>query len=223
MFKLSKTMHMMILMTFTIVFVVVYMYYMIRDVRKMYEEVKKQGQEIETIKKSYSELQTNINTLANTLNTPPPMMPADAAMFMATQFGGGPNGNNGMMHFNIQEMMQQEVQDIQSVQGVQGVQGFQGEEAQKQQETADDEIESVVTEDIKKLIEDEDKEEIKENDIEQEILNDIENHDSKKTLYELDALKKMKIDEIKDICKSLGIVTKGTRDTLISKIMEMQK
>lgn len=217
MFKLSKTMHMMILMTMTVVFVVVYMYYMIRDVRKMYEQVKKHTQEIEELKKSTQTIETNITLLTSTVsslqsnqsvnNVTLPVFPSPE-LFMTHQINTGINDT-------------------------------------QYRDKIDDDIASVETEDIKKLIDDDvdtieegvDKSEhitsdnindnINENiNIQRE--NDIFESNQEESNDEInkvteDSLKKMKFDELKEMCRSLGIPTKGTRDTLISKIIEIQK
>lgn len=181
MFKLNKATHMLILMTFTIVFVVVYMYYMIKDVKKIYAEVKAQGTEIANLKSLASEVQEVKGLVSGLLSTPPPMV--TEAMFMQ-QFmpmpAPAPQSNN--------------------------IKPVVVEEAPK-----DDDVDSVATEDIKKLVEDD--EEAQETAT--EAIPQVEN-----VVPDEESLKKMKLDDIKEVCKKMGISTKGTRDSLVSKILE---
>lgn len=51
MFKLDKNTHMMVLFTFSLIFIVVYLYYTITDVRKMQKEVKRLSDELLKLQK----------------------------------------------------------------------------------------------------------------------------------------------------------------------------
>ena len=232
MFKVSKTMHMMILMTFTIVFVIVYMYYMIRDVRKMYNDVKKQNEQIDTLKKSVDEIQSNITMISTTIQNqvPPEIL---MSQFMPHMMPPGvPMGHMEQMGFvQMSDMMPISHQQTQS------------------QQQKEDDIESVKTEDIKKLIPDDIEDEIdidqqtsknkkqssvdmkqdnedvcqetNVHDIDNDIDIDIEKEisSSQQSLNE-ESLKKLKFDELKDLCKKMNLSAKGTRDTLIERILQ---
>lgn len=236
MFKLSKSMHMMIILSFTVVFVAVYLYYMIKDVRKMYNEVKKHTQEIDTLKKSFDDIQTNITSLATTLSAPNAILNSqDQIAFQNSQVNFTPEI---VQHYSKHIMENQSPIDI-----------------QHNNHSYEDDIASVETEDIKKLIEDDREDDTniniqkEERDVNDDILimndfnNDVmqsqsleeENIDKMleettedtieedgniQPIYTESSLKKMKFDELKDICKKMSISTKGTRDVLIGKILE---
>lgn len=51
MFKIDKSTHLLILFTFAIIFVVVYLYYTIMDVRKMQKEIKTLSEDVLALKK----------------------------------------------------------------------------------------------------------------------------------------------------------------------------
>lgn len=180
MFKLNKATHMLILMTFTIVFIVVYMYYMIRDVKKIYADVKKQGQEVVALQSQVQELKNAVANVSNSL-VPHPIM--HEAVFMSP------------MAFPQQQAAPVPEVDVQ-----------------------EEDAESVATEDIKKLVEDGDAPE-------EEVVADVPVPAVAPTVtedevYTEESLKKLKFEEIKDICKKLNITVKGSKESLIAKIIE---
>lgn len=182
MFKLNKATHMLILMTFTIVFVVVYLYYMIRDVKKIYTEVKTHSTDIANLKSLASEVQELKSLVAGITASPHPAI--TEAMFLQQFVPVPPPAPK------------------------------QPEVVVSEKEEVEDDIESVTTEDIKKLVEDDEeaKEQAQEPQPEQVITEPV-------TLTE-ESLKKMKMDEIKEICKQKGISIKGTRESLVAKILQ---
>lgn len=58
--KINSTTHMTILFTFALVFVVIYLYYTITDVRKMSAELKKVTQDIQTLTATVSKLNNEV-------------------------------------------------------------------------------------------------------------------------------------------------------------------
>jgi hypothetical protein len=56
MFKLNKFLHILILMTFTIVFMVVYLYYIVRDMKRMYQDSKKQATDLQNLQAMVNEI-----------------------------------------------------------------------------------------------------------------------------------------------------------------------
>lgn len=170
MFKLNKSTHMMILMTFTIVFVVVYMYYMIRDVKKIYIEVKKHGQDITALQKLSTEVQ-ELKGLVAALSMQPPV-PHDPVYIPQLVPAPPPVC----------------------------------------QVPIPTDAESVATEDIKKLVEDDDAEE--EVPVPEDVVEETPSEEQ---------VKKMKFEELKDLCKKYNISTKGTKESLTAKILEYIK
>lgn len=184
MFKLNKATHMLILMTFTIVFVVVYLYYMIRDVKKIYAEVKTHTTELANLKSLAAEVQEIKTVVSGLASSPPPAI--TEAMF-------------------LQQFIPQPPPAPPSV---------KPDVVISEKAVVDDDIESVATDDIKKLVEDDEEPEVHDND---EIIKADLKQDAP---FTEDSLKKMKMDEIKEICKKQGITIKGTRESLIAKILQ---
>lgn len=206
MFKLNKSTHMLILMTFTIVFVVVYMYYTIKDVKKMYAEVKKHEQEIQNLTKLEHEVKEMKGVIGMVMSggmiapVPPeqfmmaaqhvPVAPAPASKF--------PNSRPPP-------------------------------QSQQSQSVIADDV-SVATEDIKKLVDDDDAEDNTQ-DIIEEFADEAPKHESVSVNevtsdvsaqggdFTEEQLKKMKFDDLKEIAKKKNISIKGTRDSLITRIM----
>jgi hypothetical protein len=73
MFKLDKNTHMMVLFTFSLIFIVVYLYYTITDVRKMQKEVKRLSDELLKLQKE-PPVYPSLPVLAQFLNS----LPAEA-------------------------------------------------------------------------------------------------------------------------------------------------
>ena len=63
MFKINKSVHVMILLTFAIIFIVIYMYYTINDVKKLGLEMKKNSQDIQNIVSTLNNLNKSIHEL----------------------------------------------------------------------------------------------------------------------------------------------------------------
>lgn len=186
MFKLNKSTHMLILMTFTIVFVVVYMYYMIRDVKKIYAEVNKHGQDIASLQKVSNEIQEIKNVIASL--SAPTLMTAEPIF---------------MPPFPPQPIHPSETHcQIPSAAPVATV-----KETEPKEDTHEDDIASTTTEDIKKLVEGVD--DADEPSVEEQVNQLTE-----------EQVKKMKFEEIKDLCKKFNISTKGTKESLAAKILE---
>ena len=180
MFKLNKTTHMMILMTFTIVFVVVYIYYVIRDVKKIHGDVKKQSVEITGLA---SEIQEIKSVVSGMLASPPPLQ---------------------MMPMPVPMPAPAPVKVPVAVAVAVAVEKDEDEE---------EDVASVATDDIKKLVEDEEEPEAEAGE---EADTEVTSPDA----FTEEQLKKLKLDEIKEVCKKFGLNAKGNRDVLIARILE---
>lgn len=194
MFKLNKNTHMMILMTFTVVFVVVYMYYAIRDIKVIYSDVKKMEADITTLKTKQEALENETKVIKQLISSVPP--PQQQPMPMQEVFE---------MVFPVPKMpVTQHAVIVQ-----------------------EEDNDSVSTEDIKKLVPD-DEEEPEQPTLEtpepvaeavKELEPVIESQEEPVKTYSEDELKKMKFEEVKDICKKMNVNTKGSKEVLISRIL----
>ena len=177
MFKLNKYLHMLILMTFTIVFIVVYLYYIIRDMKRMYQDFKKQAADVQTLQATVSEIKSAVEMVLYGTGT----APAAAAIAVTTVCAPAP-------------------------------------EAVSMPPAAIDNIdtESVESEDIRKLVEDGDDEVAEE--AKEEAKEDASSDEPEHPLTK-DEVTSMKLDQLKQVCKKHNISTKGSRETLINRIL----
>lgn len=205
MFKLDKNTHMMVLFTFSLIFIVVYLYYTITDVRKMQREVKRISDEL-------AQLQSK-----NSTATPPSPVPAS------------PPASN---HVPVNVCVKATTNEVTVVDVSDQIKETETVIDQAPQVPAADQVtidpitqfqdnESVVTEEIRDTLDCTDDEDI---DL-QNIINssapaqDIIESDIK---VELDSaeLAKMKYEDVKDMCKSKNLSTKGSKDVLIKRLLE---
>jgi len=187
---------MMILMTFTLVFVVVYMYYTIKDVKRIYGEVKKNTQDIQALQS----LTNDVKNMKGTIE----MM--NQGMLAQSQFN--------VCSIPFPDMSQQVFVPPPPPQHVSDIK---------------DDAESVATEDIKKLVrDDDDDDENEEIGVVDDVgdIGDIVNETAgvvvepvQTQVISEESLKKLKFEELKDVCKKMGISIKGTREALISRIL----
>lgn len=198
MFKLNKSTHMLILMTFTIVFVVVYMYYTIKDVKKMYTEVKKHEQDIQNLQKLDGDIKEMKNILSMIMGSGPMpdqiMMPHNAT---AVQYAPPPPPHVSSKHPHP-----------------------------PRSQMADDA--SIATDDIKKLVDDddmldEDMEIVPTEDetvlVQENACEQVQEAANVSDEYTEEQLKNMKFDDLKEIAKKKKVSIKGTRESLITRIM----
>jgi uncharacterized membrane protein len=164
MFKLNKYLHMLILMTFTIVFIVVYLYYIVRDMKRMYQDFKKQAADVHTLQATVSEIKSAVEMV---MYGAAPAAAAAITTVTATEAAPPPNV----------------------------------------------ETESVESEDIRKLVEDgDDAEEEAPAPAEEEVA--AEEH-----VLTRDEVMSMKLDQLKEVCKQNNLSAKGSRETLITRIL----
>jgi len=135
--KINSSTHMTILVTFALVFVVIYLYYTITDVRKMSVELKKASQDIQTLSTSVAKLSNDVVEIQK--------MGLDV---------------NKM--FNMNDMLTQELNGLISQQLTQSQPVCKESVCVTQVEQtaieADDDDESVDTADIKKILNDDEPE-----------------------------------------------------------------
>jgi hypothetical protein len=188
MLKINKTTHIMILSTFAIVFIVVYLYYTINDVKKLSAEVKKNAADIT---KLTQDIQNAMNVITN-LN-------ADVLEVRGNNMGS-------VMRQKTQSQSQSkskiEIKDDESEQSSVDSQLLKNilvghDDEDYEDGTVEEVIEGVEDADVKQNIED----------------NVTQKEENKVVDY-----KSMKYDELKEIAKRKGISSKGTKDQLVAKL-----
>jgi hypothetical protein len=173
MFKLNKYLHMLILMTFTIVFIVVYLYYIVRDMKRMYQDFKKQAADVHTLQATVSEIKSAVEMV---------------------MYGAAPAAAVAAIAVTATEASQ-------------AVQAPQAPPV---------DTESVESEDIRKLVEDGDD---AEEDAPQPSLIEEEEVAADEHVLTKDEVMSMKLDQLKEVCKKNNISAKGSRETLITRIL----
>lgn len=205
MIKLNKTTHLMILFTFAVVFVVVYLYYTINDVKKLNAEVKKlsadvvkMNQDMQNIISTVSAFNKDVWDLkagvpSNVNNLLVKTQTAPAPSTVATSAAAAPT-----MVDNQSTKKQSVIDEIDL-------------------DSDDDDNTSVNTEELKKIInendhsDDEDTEQAVEAIVDKKV-DVVEQADT------TDDLKKKKYDDLKELCKTKGLSTKGSKDQLIARL-----
>lgn len=202
MIKLNKTTHLMILFTFAVVFVVVYLYYTINDVKRLNTEVKKLSTDVT---KLTQDLQSVVGTMSNFNKDVMDMKAGNVNNLLVKQQAAA----TAPQHTPVAQK-QSVVDDIDS---------------------EDDDDSSVTTEELKKIIVENDDDTTENNDgdgevedVPQSTQTPVSSHDTvdstpqTSTPLNVDDLKKMKYDDLKDLCKTKGVSMKGTKDQIITRL-----
>ena len=171
MFKLNKYLHMLILMTFTIVFIVVYLYYIVRDMKRMYQDFKKQAADVQTLQAAVNEIKGAVEMV----------LCGGAAPVVAVTTASMPPAAIANM-----------------------------------------DTESVESEDIRKLIEDGDDDEVADEQQPAAASQPDEQQappPEEQPPLTKDEVMSMKLDQLKEVCKMNNISIKGSRETLINRIL----
>ena len=179
-------------MTFTIVFMVVYLYYIVRDMKRIYQDCKKQGAEIQS-------LQAMVNDIKGVVE------------MALCQGGGGPAPGPAPVPPPIKTDSVTVTPPVVPAQSPAGspapitVTDLPSEASP----TAFVDTESVGSEDIRKLVE--------EGEIEDHEAMDA---DAEPALaLTKDDVVNMKYDQLKEFCKKNNMSIKGSREALINKIL----
>lgn len=208
MIKFNKSTHLMILFTFAIIFVVLYLYYTINDVKRMSNELKKITSDVQKINLDIQGLNGALNNLNLATNN----------LIVQKQ-----------SHQNTTASVQVVAKPVNNSQSCQIKQSSTALINDLEDDDEDDDATSVNTEELKNIINENDGEEEEEKSSESEKKESIiptdgvsdadesdDNDDLK--LEETVDFHKLKYEELKDLCKKKGISTKGTKDQLISKL-----
>jgi hypothetical protein len=195
----------MILFTFAVVFVVVYLYYTINDVKKLNAEVKKLSADVvkmnqymqniistvSAFNKDVWDLKAGVPSNVNNLLVKTQTAPTPSTV--ATSAAAAPT-----MVDNQSTKKQSVIDEIDL-------------------DSDDDDNTSVNTEELKKIInendhsDDEDTEQAVEAIVDKKV-DVVEQADT------TDDLKKKKYDDLKELCKTKGLSTKGSKDQLIARL-----
>jgi CCR4-NOT transcriptional regulation complex NOT5 subunit len=188
--KLNKLTHFMIIVFFAVTFIVVYLYYTIKDVKKISTEVQKLSKDVLTLSQS-------ISSITSTLLTQAPMCYA-------------PPSTNGVVETvtgspTIQVTVQAEGVDDEASSET-------ADDLHKIIETIDDEAQDTKDNvDILQLAEP--------TDGESPSATTAEAHQESDSRLDAKTLKNMPYEAIKKYCKEHGIDAKGTKEVLIGKIL----
>jgi hypothetical protein len=195
----------MILVAFAIIFIVLYLYYTINDVKKISNELKKLSTDIQKINLDIQGLNSSLNNINLATNnliiqkqslTPPPTS--------LQVLSKNNQANQVIFHHDDED-----------------------------EDDDEDDATSVNTEELKKIINDTDEtippeledtklkstpENIKKDSNEEDQDDNFDNIEKIDTTLEKPDLHKLKYEDIRDLCKRKGISSKGTKDQLISKL-----
>lgn len=217
MFKIDKTTHLAILITFALVFIIIYLYYTINDVRKLQVEVKKLQEDVGGIQK----LLTSVGNLKNEqvcavapsqkvqkaqqpipqpVNIDIKEIPVTVAQAKDSEVFDDASSVNTDEIRDILDVEEKEHQ-VHPVGPTQVPQGMQD---------AQDVLDMQGTKDIENT---QDMQDMQETTHEQ----DLEEWPTPEVVAT------MKYDELRDFCKKHGLSTKGTRDVLIARINDTNR
>ena len=204
----------MILFTFAIIFVVLYLYYTINDVKRMSNELKKITSDVQKINLDIQGLNgalNNLNLATNNLiiqKQPQQISPVVVKPVTNSQSSGAKNDSSCQ-----KQSPSALINDLED-------------------DDEDDDATSVNTEELKNIINENDDVEEETSEVEKkkesviptdDVSDDDESDDDDDlelvaTPTETIDFHKLKYEELKDLCKKNGISTKGTKDQLISKL-----
>lgn len=202
MFKIDKSTHMLILFTFALVFVVVYLYYTITDLRKMQKEVKRLTDELAALKAG-----TGANAKVQVLSPaaaavpapqPSPPVGAQQAKVVVKQLAPEPVADDAssVASDEIREALKGSDDEDEKPAVAPVPSGAKEEEGDgEEQEDAEINIEDLIAAPAAK-------------DATGEAATEIT----------LDILGKMKYEDLREYCRKHGLSQKGNKDVLMSRI-----
>lgn len=187
MMNFNKSTHLLILFTFAIIFVVLYLYYTINDVKRMSNELKKVNADIQKITHDLQGLAGSFNNLNSS--------------------------NNLLIQKQTQQLQPHTTTVIEVEKHTKNV-PIINQIHSDDESSDDDDATSVNTEELKNIINDnviEDDDENNEENVEELVVKSDSEGD----------LRKLKYEDLKDLCKQKGISSKGTKEQLIVKLKEL--
>lgn len=210
MFKIDKNTHMLILFTFALIFVVVYLYYTIIDVRKMQKEIKRLNDEIVALRKSPSPPQPIVSHPQVTTEQVPVKATKSKSESIQVPIVEITQTDSQVEKKNMSELLDTVLDDADSV---------VTDEIRDTLNCTDDEEEVVANPEVTSL--NATSQEVQ--DILKEIpedVNDIIDDIEKREKVDINELVNMKYDDLKDLCKKHNLTQKGTKEVLIKRLAE---
>lgn len=207
MFKIDKKTHLIILFTFAMVFVVVYLYYTIQDLRKTQVELKRVQDELATVKSltsAVSNMKADVDELKNVKHI---------------------KANIDINKMNVAAATPVEKVSVAVADAPPAAVGGAPLEVHEVHE-ADDDTSSVDTEEIRDMLDggmddgDADIEIPAPVDAPAPALEEEEAPVEEKPTLTPEQLKNLKVDELKDLCRDYNLSTKGNKNELLVRIFD---
>jgi hypothetical protein len=216
MFKIDKGTHMMIMITFAIVFVVVYLYFTITDVRKMQREIVRLSEEVSSLQKHHLHIkqQQHPEQTQQTVHVPKVEINEKPAVSPVVDDG---DDSESVVTEDIRatlECSDDEEQDIEPHQEVE--QDFDeskeqvDHEVEKSKETNNETEEA----EIKSVHSNIDEPHFEFN------IKSVSENEFPSAALSVEDIKSLKYDELREQCKIQGLSTRGTKENMIQRLVE---
>lgn len=200
MIKFNKSTHLMILFSFTIIFVALYLYYTINDVKRMSNELKKINTDIQKLNMDIQGLNGSLNNLNLATNNLIIQKESPAVVKPINQKQSPSVEVNNLDDEDDDDATSVNTEDLKNI--------INENDDVEEEDVSKSEPEK--KKDVLPVNDDDESDDNDDND-------DLEEEDIN-TPVELIDFQKLKYEELKDLCKKKGISTKGTKDQLISKL-----
>jgi hypothetical protein len=201
MLKLNKNIHLIILFVCTTGFIAFYLFHLIRNLKRVESDVKQLSTEVG---KLTQDIQTVVN-LVQTTTLAKCVVPTTASPSQTQQEDISPD----LSPLDDESVNTDELKKIL-------IQDDDDDEDDDDDDDDDDEVEEAENQ------EEEAENEEEEHDVQEDILNTITTTIENVPVPTSEELKKLKYDDIKDLCKKRGITIKGSKDQLIIKLLSNQ-
>jgi len=201
MIKFDKTTHLLILFTFAIIFIVLYLYSTINNVNKINLDLKKTNSDIQKINSDLQVITNSLNNLNLAINNLSIQKQSNIVETQIKQVVPSINKNT----LSSPPIKTESIKSTSNT-----------NELEEEEDDDEEVASSVDTEDLKNILNDGDKLKDDETDIDEEN-NSESNKSSKNDVKNVD-ITKFKYEELKELCKKKGISTKGTKEQLVAKL-----
>lgn len=204
--RFNKFTHLSLLVVFAIIFIVIYLYYTISDVKKIHQEVSKLTRDMEFLNGSLQQMTAAL--LTNTM----PMATPGSVLDIQT-----------VSHVQPAKLETESVENPSTP-------AVAPEQVQESNDDDDDEVASQELQQIMESIKDDEEQEEQNASSPNVDINSIDVVDATESITNkhsvaiekltMEELKKVSYDDIKKYCKEHSINTKGTKDVLIYRIAQ---
>lgn len=203
MIKIDKNTHMFILLTFSIVFVSVYLYYTIIDVRKMQQDIKNSEVQSKSLSQQIEQLKAILGTQQSGNVVTPSVTVPTVQVQVSRQ------------HVHVPEKQVVEVNEIVDELDDESVTTEDIRNTLHCESDDDSEVDDVAQDCVVQ-------QEVSQNDTEQD--DDVEitfasEQDAQQSITP-EEIKSLKYEELRDLCRTYNISQKGNKDVLIKKLTE---